>query len=152
MPLAMHILAATDFSPASDAGLNKAAKLAATTGAKISLVHVFDPTPMAPIATRGFELADQLGGEQDLERAIQRALEDLRRSALASVTNVECRVVQASNAAQAIVGFAEDNGVDLIVVATHGRTGLAHLLIGSVTENIVRHAKCPVLTVPAAAR
>ena len=49
--------------------------------------------------------------------------------------------------AQAIVDYAADNGFDLIVMGTHGRAGIAHLLMGSVAERVVRHATCPVMTI-----
>jgi nucleotide-binding universal stress UspA family protein len=150
MTLATHILTATDFSAAADKGLEKAAAIAEMTGAKLTLVHVFDPTPLAPMATRGMELAEQLGSEQDVEQAILRALEDTRANVLGTVKNVALETIHGSNAATTLTTWAEEHGVDLIVVATHGRTGLAHFLIGSVAENVVRHAKCPVLTVPVA--
>ena len=147
MAFAQHILATTDFSPASEKGVRAAAEVAVLTGAGITLVHVFDPAPFAPIATRGEELASQLVDEQQLERSIRDALEAVRGNLLAGVKDVSLEVIQSANAADAISKRADGADVDLIVMSTHGRTGLAHLLIGSVAERVVRHARCAVLTV-----
>jgi nucleotide-binding universal stress UspA family protein len=57
-------------------------------------------------------------------------------------------LIQVGNPAQQICQYAEDRGYDLIINATYGYTGLAHVLIGSVAEHVVRHAHCPVLVVP----
>ncbi len=61
---------------------------------------------------------------------------------------MDSALVLGTNAAEGICNYAEKVGVDLIVLSTHGRTGLGHLLIGSVAEKVVRHAHCPVVTVP----
>jgi nucleotide-binding universal stress UspA family protein len=140
-----HILVATDFSPASTLALDAGAMLARQFGARIHLVHVFDSTPMAPIATRGSG-AGQLEVEQQVVERIQDELERLRTEKLSDIERVTPVVLQNSSAADAVCGYAAKNPIDLIVVSTHGRTGLAHFLIGSVAEKIVRHAPCPVLT------
>jgi len=147
MTLAKHILTTTDFSTESEAGVKRAAEVAKLTGAKVTLIHVFDPTPLAPISTRGFELADQLVNEQDLEKAVHAALNSMKDAFLSDVEDAGVHVVQGSNAADAITRYTTEHDVDLIILSTHGRTGLAHLLIGSVAENVVRHAKCTVVTV-----
>jgi nucleotide-binding universal stress UspA family protein len=145
-PTITRILVPTDFSETSDAALDFAKTVAATFHASLHLLHVFeDPyvtgafaaeayAPMAP-ATRAAllkdaqaRLAHRLTAE---ERLRYRATSDV-------ITGVS---------AMSIVEYAQDQDIDLIVMGTHGRTGMAHLLIGSVAERVVRLAHCPVLTV-----
>jgi len=146
MPIAKHILAATDFSDASTPGLQRAAELAKELDCAVTVAHVFDPSPLAPIATRG-EGIPQLADQRDVEKAIHAELDRVRDQYFAEVDDVRTTLVLGSNAADGLVHCAEKNGCDLIVVATHGRTGLAHLLIGSVAEKVVRHAPVSVLVV-----
>jgi nucleotide-binding universal stress UspA family protein len=146
MSIAQSILVATDFSPAAREGLKKAAELARDVGAKVTVCHVLDPSPLAPIATRG-DSNTQLDMEQDVEKAIHQALTDVVNEHFADVEQAKTALIISPNAADGICHYAKKEDTDLIVVSTHGRTGLAHLLIGSVAEKIVRHAPCPVLTV-----
>jgi universal stress protein A len=151
MALTQHILVTTDFSPASDIGLEKAAELARATGARVTLAHVLDPSPLAPVALQTD--AAVLEGPA-LKAQLQTALDELAERFFGGI-EVTRKVLRSRSAADAIVAFAgrEPEGdelpIDMIVLATHGRTGLAHLLIGSVAERVVRHAPCPVLTVRA---
>ncbi|MCZ7684405.1 MAG: universal stress protein [Sandaracinaceae bacterium] len=71
------------------------------------------------------------------------------RTRFAGVAKTKTALIVSTNAAEGICNYAAKENVDLIVLSTHGRTGLAHLLIGSVAEKVVRHAPCPVLTVRA---
>ncbi|HEY8432441.1 MAG TPA: universal stress protein [Sandaracinaceae bacterium] len=146
MPITQNILVPTDFSKAAEHGIRKAAQIARATGAKVTVCHVLDPSPMAPYATRGSTSA-QLQMEQDVEQAVHRALSDVVREHFADVPKAKTALIVSTNAAEGITHYAEKEDVDLIVLSTHGRTGLAHLLIGSVAEKVVRHAPCPVLTV-----
>ncbi len=141
-----NILVATDFSDASRHGLAKAAELAREVGAKITICHVLDPSPFAALAARG-GAAEQLQHEQDIETAIHHALAELVDEFFEGVEEPKTTLIMSPNAAQGICHYAEKEDVELIVLSTHGRTGLAHLLIGSVAERVVRHAPCPVLTV-----
>jgi nucleotide-binding universal stress UspA family protein len=131
------ILFPTDFSHTGDAALAMAASLARDSGAKLLIAHVEEP----PVAYGGGEM---YYGMPDP------ATDDLRRM-LNEITppdaTVECehRLVTGDPAA-AIARLAEAEDVDLIVMGTHGRTGLTRLLMGSVAEAVVRRAKCPVLT------
>lgn len=141
-----NILVATDFSEASDLSLRAAAMLAKQFQSKVTVVHVFDPTPLAPIATRAMSGPDQLADKEHIEAAIHERLESIREEIFADIGDVKAVLVMASSPANAICDYAAKEGVDLIVLSTHGRTGLDHLLIGSVAERVVRHAPCPVLT------
>jgi nucleotide-binding universal stress UspA family protein len=148
MAFTQSILVPTDFSEAAAVALDKAAELATEVGAKVTVCHVLDPSPLAPIATRGSG-AGQLDREQDIEAAIHAALEETVEKHFPGVSQAKVALVISSNAAEGIVNYADKEDVDLIVISTHGRTGLSHLLIGSVAERVVRHAKCPVLSVRA---
>lgn len=121
------ILLPTDFSAVSDTAAKVATALARETGARLHLVHVVPP---ATDPSRGAEQLTQLG------RLIGKDL--LVESALLS-----------GRAAREITKYARDKGIDLIVISTHGRTGVSRALLGSVAEAVVRLSPCFVLTVPA---
>jgi nucleotide-binding universal stress UspA family protein len=136
------ILFPTDFSTASHASLEMATSLAKDRGAKLIIVHVEEP----PMAYGGGEL---YYGVQEPDR------EELKRMLSAVVpTNsaVPCEHhLMIGSPASSIVEMAEREGALMIVMPTHGRTGLMRMLMGSVAEEVVRKAKCPVLTVKASA-
>ena len=134
---AKKILFPTDFSTASDAALSHAETLAKQAGAKLLIVHVEEP----PLAYGGGELYYGLP-EPNSER-IQKMLEDVR-PADPSVP-FEHRLTMGDPAAE-VVRIAGDEKAEMIVMGTHGRTGLTRLLMGSVAEAIVRRSPCPVLT------
>jgi len=127
MPYAARILVATDFSPLSSIALEHAIALASLCRASIHLIHV---------------RADASGHVDDEERRLAGLVSRCHAEALA-VTSQVC----AGPPAAAIVKAAADRAVDLIVLGTHGRQGVAHLMLGSVAEQVVRSAPCPVLTV-----
>jgi nucleotide-binding universal stress UspA family protein len=138
-----HILAPTDFSDSSKKALSDAFELARTFGATLLLLHVLEPSPYLgefTLPTMGEEL---LG---DLERQASAALAQVLPEAQQAKIEVT-RAVAIGSPSQKIVETAEAEHVDLIVMATHGRTGLSHLMIGSVAERVVRAAPCPVLTI-----
>ena len=145
----MHIrsiLLPTDFSECGNYALSYAASLARTFGASILCVHVIEPV----VPTVGYsgiseplpmaDIADQL--EDSAERELPKFAECEECSGLA----VEELIVH-GEAASEIVRVAKERSVDLIVVSSHGRTGLGRILFGSTAEAIVRHAPCPVLVV-----
>jgi nucleotide-binding universal stress UspA family protein len=137
-----HILAPTDFSDYSKQALRDALELAQTFGAKLSLLHVLKPSPylgeFTP-PTMGEDLLSDL--KQQASAALARMLPEAQQATI----EVTRSVVMGSPSLK-IVETAEAEHVDLIVMATHGRTGLSHLLIGSGAERVVRTAPCPVLT------
>ena len=136
------LLLATDFSDSSMMATKVAAQLAAHFSVPMILAHVFDSTPFR----FGFPTSrDELG--KKLEQAAVKELERYRKDHLSTVSKVMPIALDAESAPTAIAEYAKDNDVDLCIVGTHGRTGIARLLIGSVAENIVRHAHCDVLTV-----
>jgi universal stress protein A len=131
-----HILAPTDFSAPASQAVTAAFDLAQTFGAKLSLLHVME------VPVYAIEVALPL---EALERDARRELALLLPEAEAAHVEVT-RLVDMGVPYQRIVETATAESVDLIVIATHGRTGLSHLVLGSVAERVVRLAPCPVLT------
>jgi len=140
------ILFPTDFSECGNFALSYAASLARTFNAKIICVNVIEPivptvgysgmTEPLPIA----DIADQL------EDSAERELPKLAECDECAGIEVEELVVH-GEAASEIVRVAREHHVDLIVISSHGRTGLGRVLFGSTAEAVVRHATCPVLVV-----
>jgi nucleotide-binding universal stress UspA family protein len=133
-----RILHPTDFSKHSDVALRLAASLARTYGAELVRAHVAEP-PM-PIATEGLMIVPTM---LDLE-AIRKQLDDVP---VEDGSLAVRRVVLEGDPATELLELADEVECDLIVLGTHGRTGLTRMLMGSVAEELVRRAKCPVLTV-----
>jgi nucleotide-binding universal stress UspA family protein len=135
---ARKILFPTDLSPVSTEALQWATSLARDTGATLLIVHVEEP----PVAYGGGELYYGLdvGDREQLRQSLLKV-----QPADPQVPCVHKLLV--GDPARAIVQTAEDEHADLIVMGTHGRTGLTRLLMGSVAEAVVRNAPCPVLTV-----
>jgi nucleotide-binding universal stress UspA family protein len=144
-PTIQKILLPIDFSVPSERAAGYAATLARSLGASVHLVHVLEE----PFMTHGpwqFHLPDT--------PELRDSLYAERRSRLAVVAEsmgvTPDRVsteVRAGRVADGIQAAAADYGCDLIVMATHGRSGLPHLVLGSVAEDVIRHARCPVLAV-----
>lgn len=139
-----HILAPTDFSEFSQQALEDAYTLAQRFGSKLSLLHVIAPPDLAGVGTIPPELAEKLLVNQEAEA--QRELARLLPQAEAAQVDV-ARYVAIGIPFRKIVETAAAEHVDLIVMATHGRTGLSHLVMGSVADRVVRLASCPVLTI-----
>jgi universal stress protein A len=145
MTMEIHqILAPTDFSEFSKRSVESAHALAQTFGAKLLLLHVVELPPY-PIEGLGHSPTGATFLE-DLER--QASLDLARVLPETPDSRVEViRQVAVGTPDRKIVEVAEADKVDLIVMATHGRTGLSHLMMGSVAERVVRAAPCPVLTI-----
>jgi nucleotide-binding universal stress UspA family protein len=142
----IRILVPTDFSPPSDAALATARMLAARFGSSIHLVHVIeDPYTSVAFATEVYGYMPP-GVKETWQREAQSHLDELLTDADRTEFRATTEVLFGSSAA-AIVEHARENGMDLIVMGTHGRGAVAHLLLGSVAERVVRTAGCPVLTV-----
>ncbi len=145
-PAAESILVPVDFSSHAGVALRYASELATLYGARLHLLHVVDeviyPDFYPPILPAGGALTDELR-ERSVEK-LRQLVTDL--DLLREPTELH---VRPGRAAPEIADFADQEGVDLIVIASHGLTGLSHMLLGSVTEQVVRHAPCPVFTVKA---
>lgn len=132
---AKKILFPTDFSEASQAAFDHAVMLARDTGATLLIAHVDEPT--LPYTEAYVALPDTTEETRQRLQAIV---------PLDATIHCEHRLLR-GDAAQEIVRLANEEQVDLIVMGTHGRTGLRRLLMGSVAEAVVRHAACPVYTI-----
>src|SRR6266478_3213395 len=138
------ILVGTDFSEASDEARRVAIELARRLGAELEIVHVEEPLPAYAFAEGA--LLDLPRLQEEVRTWAERQLEDLARGARASGVSTTTAVLLGVPA-NTIVEAARTERADLIVVGTHGRTGLERVLLGSVAERVVRNAPCAVLTV-----
>jgi nucleotide-binding universal stress UspA family protein len=137
--LAIHtILHPTDFSDRAAQAFHVASALARDYGARLVVCHVYNPPPVVygefgaapPPPEETESLRERLGRWRPTDESIE----------------VQHYLVEGDPATE-IVALAKDCGCDLVVMGTHGRTGLGRLLMGSVAEQVVRRAPCPVLTV-----
>ena len=139
-----RILCPIDFSDASRAALQVAAELARRFGAKVALFHAY-PVPGYTFPDGSFVASTKM--LEELADQARRHLEEWKAIATGlGITSVETATAVGEPAYE-IVAYAKDKAVDLVVVGTHGRTGLTHALMGSVAERVVRKAPCPVLSV-----
>jgi len=140
-----NILAPTDFSLHSEHALRYACALAERLDATVHLIHVLseivpagpDPLLMPVMPPQFYEENEQRAKE---------TLASLPRPGWCQPKGLVTSV-RWGNPVDAIVEYSVEQPIDLIVIATHGRTGLSHVLLGSVAERIVREAPCPVLTI-----
>lgn len=142
------ILVPTDFSADASAALAYAQDFAKPNQAEILLVHVIEPIYYATPADM-YVSTPNLTAILDEQRAV--AKEQLAQTvAQLKRQGIACRaLLEVGSPAQAIVDLAQRRKAGLVIMATHGRTGLAHMVMGSVAEKVVRTATCPVLTVRA---
>jgi nucleotide-binding universal stress UspA family protein len=142
------ILWPTDFSEASRRALPVVNGLAGLFSATVDVLHVLSPaSALASMAGPGAVATTEYS--KSLEKRARLTIRDIVEREISNQITAKATTLNGS-AAHEIVRFAEANNIDLIVIATHGETGLSRLLFGSVAERVVRHATCPVLTVPAA--
>lgn len=138
-----RILVPTDFSPPSEEAARYAATVAKQFKARLILLHVNEAYPYS--TTDSLVLVDHTRALQKIARGLLSGLRDQLEAQGLSVT----AHLVVGNPYSEIIRRAKRDAVDLIVIGTHGRTGVEHLLLGSVAERIVRLAPCPVLTIQA---
>src|SRR3990170_1317045 len=134
------ILAPTDLSELSCLGLSYALELARGWGASVTVYLVADAAELANYKARSLD-----GLIERHQQSLSQFLNEHFANLLASVEVAS--KVELGTPASNIVAEAEKSGYDLIVMSTHGRTGVAHMLMGSVTEQVLRNATCPVFSV-----
>jgi universal stress protein A len=141
-PEIQNILVAVDFSDYSKTALQYATFLAEGFGATLTLVHAVEPYVYPEDLSAGFtiEEIDARWMQKHKEK-----LEALRRTIKEGIPSTV--VVTMGTAWNQIVEMAKSWNADMVVIGTHGRTGLKHALLGSTAERVVRHAACPVLVV-----
>lgn len=140
------ILCPTDFSPPAARALDCATQLARHFDADLLLLHVVPPSayPLRNLGT--------VTGFPNLREEIHKRVTDEMAALVGAVQGVRVRSEIAEGAPHdQILAAAAANGADLIVMATHGHTGLKHALVGSTAERVVRLSECPVLTLRAPA-
>jgi nucleotide-binding universal stress UspA family protein len=140
------VLVPTDFSGCANYALPYAAAIARATGATIMCVHVVEPIVPAVGYTGLAEPMPIADISEQLEDSAERELPRLAECEEFNGLDVE-EVIVHGDAAAEIVRVAGEHRVDLIVVSSHGRTGLGRIIFGSTAEAVVRHASCPVLVV-----
>ncbi|RLA04717.1 MAG: universal stress protein [Gammaproteobacteria bacterium] len=137
---AKHVLAPLDFSDPSMKSLDAAVELAKSYEGKVLIAYVAEPAPFSP------ELVVSADGyEKKVTEKAQKRLEEICQKHIADGVETSYQICF-GNPYDEIIDLANSKQVDLIVMATHGHSGLRHLLIGSTTEKVVRAATCPVLT------
>jgi len=149
VPTFNKILSATDFSEDSNVALGYAEEIARRFGAEMIVLHVDQPLPpvmaspeMGPVMDVG--AMTRIAEEQRLlaQKELDKIVTRLRDSGLKARS-----MLKVGSPFLEVIHTAQSEGVDLIVMGTHGRTGLAHVLMGSVAERVVQKAGCPVLTI-----
>ncbi len=142
------ILAATDYSDLSCVGLRRAFETAREAGAELIVLHVID------MSSDWFGKHENFGPVRTLLAEQKEFLDKYLREKFPEFMNlVEVRQMVELGAAHVnIAEIAGREAADLVIMSTHGRTGLDHILLGSVTEKVIAHAPCPVLAIPVSKR
>ncbi|HXY14329.1 MAG TPA: universal stress protein [Terriglobales bacterium] len=138
-PSISRILVATDFSPQAEVALEWAVRLSKQFGTQLILLHVIDIFSLAELSCRA------VGGDPLLPILREEAKENMEKWR-ARIPHAQT-LIREGSPRPVIVEGAVELKCDMIVMGTHGRSGLAHLLLGSVAEYVVRYSKVPVLTV-----
>lgn len=144
-----RILVTTDLSEESLVAFEAARKQAAAFNAEVFLLAIIeDPAQAAMIYALDFPVQPDSEIQTQLEAKLMNDLQKLAEERFPDV-RVTPRVIGAEGPVHSeIISFAREEKIDLIIMSTHGRTGLSRILIGSITERVVREAPCPILTVP----
>lgn len=141
-----QILVPTDFSDHSKKALKYAVSIAERLGAKITLLHVVEvPATSYPYA--GYPFDPEPDGPDEFLPWVKTAARQMCKEENIDPQLIRETVVEIGKPYQEIANTAAVLKIDLIIIATHGRFGFAHALLGSTTEHLVRHAPCPVLVV-----
>ncbi|MCB1050655.1 MAG: universal stress protein [Acidobacteria bacterium] len=148
--LIQKILLATDFSECSKRAIDAAKDLMTRMNTQLEIVHVFDPSGMYMPAPYYFMAGIDRWIEDHIKACRERGMHSLETLANELGGNVRTHFIEGKPGHE-IVEFAKNQNVDMIVLGTHGYTGLNRLVLGSVAEYVVRHADCMVLTVKGSA-
>ena len=144
MPRDFHtVLCGTDFSEDSYRAVDYGLRFAKNALGALMLAHVVHVPAGDLLGQKAYTL-----NFQEAEARVLGLLQELQASRLGGYPKCELRV-EVGDPAEQLLKIARDRKVDLMITATHGRSGLAHLVMGSVAEKIIRHAPCPVFVVRA---
>lgn len=139
-----RVLVPIDFSEFSDQALTYGQELCEKYGAELHLLHVLEVhVTGTPQFTMGLAVPEL---QEESVEAVMNKMNELPGNDWGADRTVVRKTAKGSPFVET-VRYAKDNNVDVIVIATHGRTGLSHVFLGSVAEGVVRHAPCPVLIV-----
>jgi nucleotide-binding universal stress UspA family protein len=144
LPAVVRILVPIDLSPSARAALEYAALLAVGFGAELVVLHVWQPAGYAGPDTLAFVPAGEGRSWEERRGDVLREVDRLLEQQDVKPRQLEVRV-EAGEPADTILQVAKERGVDLIVIGTHGRTGISRFLLGSVAEVVSRRSPCPVL-------
>ena len=139
-----NILLTTDFSKFSLSAADHALSLAKQYNAKIHFLYVLEKTPPI-LAIRSLDLSEErirASIETDAKQQLNEALEKITKDGIEIIPALRKGLDY-----EEINKYCRENNIDVIVIATHGRTGILQTLIGSVAEKVIRYSKCPVLVV-----
>ena len=147
MPAISRVLVPIDFSPSARAALEYATFLAGKFTAELEVLHVWEPPGyVGPDTLALLPVAAGQPGWDQTRNEVTREVDQFLAKAKAKPKALSVRV-EAGEPSDTILNLAKEWGADLIVMGTHGRTGLSRLLIGSVAEAVLRRSICPVLTI-----
>ena len=142
-----RILFCHDFSDTADFALSYAVLMAEKFSASLYLIHVIEENTSQQAFTESLISEGQLRRiHEDVEKNAEQRLDDIRESHVSTLK--ECHpVISKGMPFLEIINVAKEKEIDLIIMGTHGRTGLSHLFFGSVAERVLRESSCPVMTV-----
>ena len=140
-----HILITTDLSPESLRPLVPVGELARALGARVTLLYVTEQMPITGLPVAGEPLVWPIDLAERME-GVRALLE--RQTDIFGGIDVKVEVTAAMDTAHQIIEYANEHDVDLIAMATHGRTGFRRLVLGSVAERVLRHSGVPVVVFP----
>ena len=153
MDLIKKILTPTDLSSFSASGVRYACNLAKALGAEVIVAHAVSTSEFTShatslkITTSGAEADDLIGKLVEHQKQQLRQFCEHHLASVSADLNVQ-QIVEMGDPRTLIVNWARDKAADLIVMSTHGRSGLPRMILGSVTEKVLRSAACPVLAIP----
>jgi nucleotide-binding universal stress UspA family protein len=143
----MRITYASDFSPASRAAFSQALRLAKATGGELTILHVL-PSPASMFTAGGYVTQETWELiESDLRSHAGQQMDALVKQAVDAGVRATPQFADGGIPSEEIVRVAEQNKTDVLVLGTHGRSGVMKMLLGSVAARVVATATCPVLTV-----
>lgn len=145
-----RILVCTDFSENSIPAREYAVDYARAFNASLLVLHIVNSSRLGYPAFEAGVPFDLQGVLLNIQEEVRKAFEEVKQDLSAQIESVSTHS-RVGVPASEITKFAEENAIDLIVMGTHGWTGFRHLILGSTAANVVRTAKCPVLTVKAQA-
>jgi universal stress protein A len=147
LPAVTRVLVPIDFSPSARAALEYGTFLAGQFGADLDVLHVWEPPGyVGPDTLALVPVTHGHPGWDQTRTDVTREVEHFLAKAQARPRQLTVRV-EAGEPSDVILHVAKEGGVDLIVMGTHGRSGLSRLLVGSVAEAVLRRSVCPVLTI-----